>query len=77
MPPELRAVHFAKAWRLSPSQWRALPVDDRGQMMAHDQYEAITAAYRDEWRESKKDRGNASNDFEAMKKRLAIKNSDE
>ncbi len=75
MPLEMRAVHYAKSWRRTPSEWRALPVDDRGQMMAHDQFEAVLEAYRDHWRETKKERSkaSASNDFVAMKKRLRLK----
>ena len=75
MDLELRAVAVAKSWRKDPAQWRALSVDDRAWMMAHDQFEATVQAYRDECEKEKKDRkgkGSAANDFEAMKQRLRL-----
>lgn len=46
-------LRVAKAWRLSPSQWRRQPVDDRALMMAYEMFQSTRDAYREEWREAR------------------------
>lgn len=79
MDAAMRAMVVARNWGKSPSEWRALSVDDRGWMMATDYFESTLENYRSEWRETHrkdgkgKGRSEAENDFTAMKKRLRIK----
>ena len=66
---------MAKAWGLTPRQWRAESADDRALMMAFEMFEGQREAYRQEWREERRTKeaqrkANArtgGNDFERLK----------
>ncbi len=68
-------MRVAKAWGLTPRQWRAESVDDRALMQSCTLVEATIEARRHEWRELKrtkeedrKDRD--ENTFRKLKQRL-------
>lgn len=70
-------MRVAKAWGLTPAQWRQQSVDDRAMMIAFESLEGIVEAYKDEWREKerkskedRKDRKPASggNDYELLQR---------
>lgn len=65
-----------KAWGMTPRQWREQSPDDRALMMAFEMFEGVRESYRQEWREeNQKDGGkkdNRRNEFEAMKRRMAV-----
>jgi hypothetical protein len=68
-------LRAAKAWGLSPSQWRAETVDDRALMLAFVLFEGTIEAYRYEsgklTAESRNGKGKADEGmFSAMKRRL-------
>lgn len=63
---------MAKAWGLTPREWRAQPVDDQGRMMAFVNFEALREAYRNEEREKRrKTKGKSGkNDYELMREKM-------
>lgn len=69
-------MRAAKAWGLTPREWRAENVDDRGLMLAFILFEATLDARRDEWREEQEERrkrGSDENDtFSKMKQRMGL-----
>ena len=60
----------AKAWGLTPKQWREQPVDDQALMLAFDLFEGTREAYRDEYRDAqhKKKSGEGDREFRAMQR---------
>ena len=48
-------LRVAKAWRLNPQQWRAALVDDRALMMSYEMFCDTREAYRQEWREARRE----------------------
>ena len=73
-PAELRQLRTAKAWGLTPREWRQESMDDRALMTAVTLFEATVEGYRQECREKKADREREKqqpqNDFSRMKERL-------
>ena len=73
-PEEFRQLRAAKAWGLTPRQWREESLDDRSLMMAVTLFEATVEGYRQEYREKLADRerekNQPQNDFSRMKERL-------
>ena len=65
-------MRVAKAWGLTPVQWRAQSVDDRADMLAFEMFEGVREAYREEWRERKRETKSGANEFLAMKKRKGL-----
>jgi hypothetical protein len=67
-------LRAAKAWGLSPSQWRAESVDDRALMLAYVLFEGTLEARRQAWREERRERETRRDGehgtFSAMKNRL-------
>ena len=77
MPPlggEFLELKVAKAFGLSPVEWRRQTVDDRALMMAYEIFCETCEAYRMEWHEQKrKDGGKKSvNPYHAMLKGMGI-----
>jgi len=70
---EFRQLRTAKAWGLTPAQWRMQSVDDRALMTAFDGFEALTEAYKSEWREEKRNRGGGKDTFSAMKRKMGLR----
>ena len=60
----------AKAWGLTPRQWREQPPDDQALMLAFELFEGTVNAYREEYREAyhKKNSGEGDREFKAMQK---------
>jgi hypothetical protein len=68
-------LRAAKAWGLTPREWRAESVDDRALMQAFTLFEATIEARRHEWREQKRlkeedRRDRDENTFRKLKQRL-------
>jgi len=68
-------LRAAKAWGLTPREWRAESVDDRALMQAFTLFEATIEARRQEWRDKKREKEEARNDrddntFRKLKQRL-------
>jgi hypothetical protein len=75
------ALRVAKAWGLTPAQWRETDVDDRAMMVAFEMFESTTERYR-EWyardyfdkKANKKNEGGGGiNEFSQMKQSLGLK----
>ena len=76
-------MRAAKAWGLSPRQWRLESVDDRALMLAFVLFEATLESRRQEYREEVLERkrgkdteprpGGAASDFERMKRRFRVR----
>jgi hypothetical protein len=70
----------AKAWGLTPLQWRQQPADDQALMLAFDLFESTREAYRQEYQENWRKKhqkgggpGNEGNrEFRAMQRERAI-----
>ncbi len=71
------ALRAAKAWGLTPRQWREQSLDDQALMLAFDMFEGTRDAYREEYREDRRDKKptHAQNEFEAMRRMLGRKES--
>ena len=67
---ETLGLKTAKAWGLTPQQWRAQPADDQALMTAFELFEGTREAYRDEFREAyhKKASGEGDREFRAMQR---------
>ncbi|MGA3265478.1 MAG: hypothetical protein ABSE16_01495 [Verrucomicrobiota bacterium] len=69
-------MRAAKAWGLSPRQWRLESVDDRALMLAFVLFEATLESRRQEYREEvlerKRGKDGAASDFERMKRRFRV-----
>ena len=67
-------MRAAKAWGLTPREWRAETVDDRALMQAFTLFEATIEARRQEWHEQKREkaenRDRDENTFSKLKQRL-------
>ena len=68
-------MRTAKAWGLTPGEWRAESVDDRALMQAFTLFEAMIEARRQEWRDKKREkeedrRDRDENTFRKLKQRL-------
>jgi len=68
-------LRTAKAWGLTPREWRAESVDDRALMQAFTLFEAVIEARRQEWRDQKREkeedrRDRDENTFRKLKQRL-------
>ena len=68
-------MRTAKAWGLTPREWRAESVDDRALMQAFTLFEAMIEARRQEWRDQKREkeedrRVRDENTFRKLKQRL-------
>jgi len=68
-------LRTAKAWGLTPREWRAESVDDRALMQAFTLFEATIEARRQEWRDQKRAkeedrRDRDDNTFRKLKQRL-------
>ena len=67
-------MRAAKAWGLTPREWRAESVDDRALMQAFILFEATIEAYRQDWRDKKREkeerRDGDENTFKKLKQRL-------
>jgi len=68
-------LRTAKAWGLTPREWRAESVDDRALMQAFTLFEAMIEARRQEWRDQKREkeedrRDRDDNTFRKLKQRL-------
>ncbi len=67
-------MRAAKAWGLTPREWRAESVDDRALMRSFTLFEAMIEAYRQEWRDKKREKeegkGRDENTFQKLKQRL-------
>ena len=67
-------MRAAKAWGLTPREWRAESVDDRALMQAFTLFEATIEARRQAWREAKREksenRDRDENTFSKLKQRL-------
>lgn len=68
-------MRTAKAWNLTPQEWRQQPVDDQALMTAFELFESTREAYATAWREdNKKEGGNhADREFRAMQREQALK----
>jgi hypothetical protein len=80
---EFMALKTAKAWGMTPAEWREADVDDRAMMVAFELFEGTCDSYRDqfsrEYHEKKnkdKDSGrgdrSGANEFVSMKRELGI-----
>jgi hypothetical protein len=74
---EFEELQTAKAWGLTPRQWRGQTLDDRALMMALDMAMATREAYRIEFKEKqKRDKDgnglNSMNDFTRMKRAFGM-----
>lgn len=69
-------MRTAKAWRLTPAQWRAQSVDDRALMLALGLFENTREAYREEFMESARSKvkgtGPGINPLQAMKAKMGL-----
>ena len=68
-------MRTAKAWGLTPREWRAESVDDRALMQSFTLFEAMIEARRQEWRDKKREkeedrRDRDDNTFRKLKQRL-------
>jgi hypothetical protein len=69
-------LRAAKAWGLTPREWRAESVDDRALMLSFILFEGMIEARRCAWREERREReekrrgGRDENTFSKMKDRL-------
>jgi hypothetical protein len=68
-------LRTAKAWGLTPGEWRAESVDDRALMLAFTLFEATIEARRQEWRDQQREkeenrRDRDENTFKKLKQRL-------
>jgi hypothetical protein len=75
-PAEANLLRVAKAWRMSPSQFRTQSADDQALMVALEMFEGTRDAYREQWRQERQDRGPKKqplNEFEEMKRRMKLK----
>ena len=68
-------MRTAKAWGLTPGEWRAESVDDRALMLAFTLFEATIEARRQEWRDQQREkeenrRDRDENTFKKLKQRL-------
>jgi len=68
-------LRTAKAWGLTPREWREQSPDDRALMMGLDLFEGTLEGYRAEWREDRRKAkgGDAKNEFEDLKRRMKLK----
>ena len=71
-------MRAAKAWGLTPREWRGESVDDRALMQAFTLFEAMIEARRQEWREKKREkeedrRDRDDNTFRKLKQRLKVR----
>lgn len=78
------ALKVAKAWGLTPAQWRALDVDDRAMMMAFELFEGACDSYREQFSREYHERKNGTeprpgtkrtagqNEFSQMKAELGL-----
>jgi hypothetical protein len=72
---EFDELRSAKAWGLTPKEWRAESLDDRALMQSFVLFEATIEAYRQEWRDKQRlkeeDRADRDeNTFRKLKNRL-------
>jgi hypothetical protein len=76
---EFLALRTAKAWGLTPAQWRAADVDDRAMMLAFELFEGTCDSYRDQWSRDFHDKKSGArsrsgaNEFTAMKQEMGLK----
>lgn len=67
---ELRA---AKAWHITPPEWRALSEDDRAQMLAGEYFDATVEAYRQWWRDERREKKQKGGGYAALRDRFRAK----
>ena len=76
------ALRVAKAWGMSPKEWRETDLDDRAMMMAFELFESTIEGFRtqharDHFEKQAKNSGNESrsstNEFSQMKAQLGIR----
>ena len=79
---EFMALRVAKAWGMTPAQWRETDVDDRAMMVAFEMFESTTESYRQcysrDYFDKKADQKNGNsgggvNEFSQMKQSLGLK----
>jgi len=73
-------LRVAKAWGLSPAQWREQSADDRAMMIAFEGFEATRESYRQSWQEEQRERSDKKkagsdgrSEFDQMKARMKLK----
>ena len=78
---EFMALRTAKAWGMTPAQWRAADADDRAMMMAFELFEGTCDSYREQFSREYHDRkaggrnaerGSSRNEFSVMKRELGL-----
>lgn len=72
---EFLELKVAKAWGLTPRQWRAEPLDDKALMMSYEMFCETVEAYRAEWQERKRtDKGaKGVNPYQALLAGMGLK----
>ena len=73
---EFLALKTAKAWGLTPRQWREQAVDDQALMLAFELFEGTREAYREEFREAwhkkNSNTGEGDREFRAMQRSKSL-----
>ena len=69
-------MQAAKAWGLTPQEWRRESVDDQALMIAYEMFCATRESYKFEWQEQRVKRnvkGGGENPYQAMKRQMGLK----
>lgn len=75
MNGELVGLKVAKAWGMSPYEWRQQSADDRALMTAYEMFGEMCEGYRMEWREQReanKKNVRGPNPYDALLNQMGI-----